>query len=68
MGLDSVELLMAYEEEFGVQFDNIDAENCSTPRHIVDYIYERVRKTKDEPCPSLVGFYKIRKILGSSPL
>ena len=63
MGLDSVELIMAYEEEFGVQFDNIDAENCTTPRHVVDYIYKRVRKNKNEPCPSQVGFYKIRKIL-----
>lgn len=63
MGLDSVELIMAFEDEFCIQFDGIDAENSITPLHVVNYIYERVKKSKDEPCPSQIGFYKIRKIL-----
>jgi acyl carrier protein len=31
MGLDAVELLMAFEEKFGIHIDNKDAEKCSNP-------------------------------------
>lgn len=38
MGLDSVELVMAYEHEFGIKIDNAAAEKMTTPRHVIDFI------------------------------
>jgi len=63
MGLESVELIMAFEEEFGFEFDDFEAENFFTPNDIVDYISPRVRKNKGAPCLSQKGFYKIRKAI-----
>lgn len=38
MGLEGVELIMAYEEAFGVQFTNADAERMRTPRDVIELI------------------------------
>jgi len=61
MGLDTVELLMAVEEEFGIHIDDEDAGKFCTPEDIADYVYGRVRKNGS--CPSQKGFYKLRKII-----
>ena len=37
MGLDSVELVMAWEEAFGIEVPNGDAEILETPRMVIDY-------------------------------
>lgn len=36
--LDIVELVMAFEEEFGIEIPDEEAENISTVRQAVDYI------------------------------
>jgi len=36
--LDTVELVMALEEEFGVEIPDEDAEKITTVQHAVDYI------------------------------
>ncbi|MFA6989562.1 MAG: acyl carrier protein [Candidatus Gastranaerophilaceae bacterium] len=36
--LDTVELVMAFEEEFGVEIPDEEAEKISTVKHAVDYI------------------------------
>ncbi len=66
MGLDTVELFMAIEEEFGLHFNDADAADCTTPRHVADYLFKRVRTSSDDPCPTQRGFYKIRKAILSS--
>ncbi len=38
MGLDSVELVMAIEEEFGCSISNADAERMATPRDVIDWL------------------------------
>jgi acyl carrier protein len=38
MGLDMVELVMAYEEEFGVQIPDAAAANMATPRDVIDWL------------------------------
>lgn len=38
--LDIVELVMAFEEEFGIEIPDEEAENISTVRQAVDYIDE----------------------------
>lgn len=63
MGLDTVELVMAFEEEFGIHIDDDDAANCATPDDVADYVYSRVRQTEADPCLSQKGFYKLRKLI-----
>jgi hypothetical protein len=42
MGLDTVELLMAFEEKFGVSITDEDATRLTTPRKVTDYIVSKV--------------------------
>ena len=42
MGLDGVEIVLAVEEEFGIAIDDADAANLTTPRRLVDYVFERL--------------------------
>jgi len=63
MGLDTVELLMAIEDEFGIHIDDDDAVNLTTPEEAANYVYARVRKSEEDPCLSQKGFYKLRKVI-----
>lgn len=38
MGLDSVELVMAFEYEFGVSIPDAEAEKMATPRKVIDWL------------------------------
>ncbi len=38
MGLDTVELVMAFEAKFGINIPNEDAAELSTPRKVTDYV------------------------------
>lgn len=40
--LDTVELVMAFEEEFGIEIPDEDAEKILTVQNAVDYIKEKV--------------------------
>jgi hypothetical protein len=49
MGLDAVELVMAYEEEFGVAITDAAAGRMRTPRDVIDYFVTRVEgRTRDD--------------------
>ena len=39
--LDTVELVMAFEEEFGVEIPDEDAEKIQTVQNVIDYIKEK---------------------------
>ena len=39
--LDMVELVMAFEEEFGIEIPDEDAEKILTVQNVMDYIKER---------------------------
>jgi acyl carrier protein len=39
--LDTVELVMAFEEEFGIEIPDSDAEKMATVQNVIDYIKER---------------------------
>ena len=45
--LDTVELVMALEEEFGVEIPDEDAEKISTVQEAIDYVKAKAEK-KDE--------------------
>lgn len=51
MGLDGVELIMAYEEVFGIQFTDEDAVRMRTPRDVIDFIASRVPITSESTFP-----------------
>lgn len=40
MGTEAVELVMAFEEEFGISIPDSAAEKMVTPRHVVDFVVE----------------------------
>jgi acyl carrier protein len=40
--LDTVELVMAFEEEFGIEIPDEDAEKILTVQNVLDYIKEKV--------------------------
>ena len=40
--LDTVELVMAFEEEFGIEIPDEDAEKIATVQNAIDYINEKV--------------------------
>ena len=41
--LDTVELIMQFEEEFGIEIPDDDAENLLSMKQAVDYITEKLR-------------------------
>ena len=63
MGLDGVELVMAWEETFGISIDDEDAGAMYTPRHAVDYIFEKVRSEspEDSGCLATRAYFRLRK-------
>jgi acyl carrier protein len=66
MGLDTVELVMAFEDEFGIAIKDDDATRLTTPGEVADYVLARVRTSAEQPCPSQAGFYRLRRVLTST--
>ncbi|HEX8987039.1 MAG TPA: hypothetical protein VF816_03695 [Rhodocyclaceae bacterium] len=65
MGLDSVELVLAVEEEFGIGIPDEDAANLTTPRILADYVVSRLGNlgSNDSRCLSQASFYRLRSVL-----
>jgi len=65
MGLDSVELVLSVEEEFGINIDDADTVNLVTPGILSDYVIGRLGCVDviNGRCLSQVGFYRIRSAL-----
>lgn len=65
MGLDSVELLIAFEDEFGISIDDADAARLTTPQEAADYVAYRLGAANGRPkrCLSQTGFHRLRAIL-----
>jgi hypothetical protein len=61
MGLDGVEMVMAFEEGFGVAISDAEAEACVTPRAAVDLIFGKLRASDERVCVSQRAFYLLRK-------
>ena len=60
MGLDSVELVMALEEEFGTEIPDAAAERMRTPRDVIDFFAAKVYWDPHR-CTSRAGFYQFRR-------
>jgi acyl carrier protein len=63
MGLDGVELIMAFEEEFGVYIRDADAERFETPRGVIDWLWHRLDPSFAGSCPTQRGFHEVRRAL-----
>jgi len=63
MGLDSVELVMAFEETFGVAISDAEAVMCETPADVIALVVGKIQTSGTEGCLSQRGFYELRRAL-----
>jgi hypothetical protein len=63
MGLDTIELVLALEESFGITISDAEAQTILTTRQLIAQIYEKVRSDRPEDCGCLAmrAFFRIRK-------
>lgn len=68
MGLDAVELLIAFEEEFEISISDKDAQEMTTPNQVADYLLMRLHgqnqrlNARPHPCLSQQRFYQLRTV------
>lgn len=61
MGLDSVEIVMGWEESFGIQIADEEATVIRTPQMAIDLIATKLGTTKaSNSCLTLRAFHKLR--------
>lgn len=64
MGLDSVELVLAVEETFGISIPDGDASTLITPALLISYVQRAVSsKPVQRPCLSQRAFHRVRSSL-----
>ena len=61
MGLDGVELVLAFEEAFGVTITDAEAEASITPAVVIDLIFGKLRSSDEQVCVSQRAFYLLRR-------
>jgi acyl carrier protein/ectoine hydroxylase-related dioxygenase (phytanoyl-CoA dioxygenase family) len=62
-GLDSVEMIMAIEEEFGIEIPNEDAEKITTVGDLYEFLKTRLASTPALDCLTQKIFYRLRAAL-----
>lgn len=63
MGLDSVELVLAFEEAFGVAIEDAVAEKMRTPRDVIDFVEQHRGAGTKKPCLTRRAFHRVRERL-----
>lgn len=63
MGLDSVELAIAFEETFGVTISDAEAVKCETPADVIALVLGKIQTSGTNGCLSQRGFYVLRRAL-----
>jgi acyl carrier protein len=61
MGLETVELVIRFEEAFGITISDEVATSMTTPRAVTDYIVTQVATTDRSACLSQQAFYFLRR-------
>ena len=61
MGMDSVELVMSFEEKFAITIPDEEAEKMVMPRHVIDYIYRQVQRSDSKVCLTQRAFHRLRR-------
>ena len=67
MGMDSVELVMAIEEEFGVDFASDDLAEIFTVGQTYDFLRKALGSTPPAHCITQRIFYRVRRALTLTP-
>ena len=63
MGLDSVELLVAIEETFDIEFSDSEAEKIYTVGDFYNGVWSKIKQKESNKCKSAMLFYKLRSFL-----
>jgi hypothetical protein len=66
MGLESVEIILAWEESFGITLSEAEATKLGTTRDAVDCIYAKLRAAEpslpeDTGCLALRAYYRLKR-------
>ena len=61
MGLETVELVIRFEEAFGITISDEVASRMTTPREVTDYIVTQVATAERSACLSQQAFYFLRR-------
>lgn len=61
MGLDLVELVIRFENAFGIPIPDEVAGDLTTPRQVTDYIYSQLKRGEQQSCLPQGAFYLLRK-------
>lgn len=63
MGLDTVEIVMGWEQAFGISITDAEAAMLRTPRQVVDLVVTKldVRSDVRRPCLTLRAFLRLRR-------
>ena len=61
MGLDSVELVMAFEEQFGVALGDDEVVHAVTPRKVTDLIFSKLQASDARTCQTQRAFHVLRR-------
>lgn len=67
MGLDITEFVISVEEAFRLTIPDKDAQEIATPRHLIDYIAQRLPSGQAPHCLSQRAFYRLRRVLSRRP-
>jgi hypothetical protein len=62
MGLDTVELIIGWEQTFGVSIDEEPARAMRTTGDVVDHLYAKLKddRPEDEGCLAVRAFFRLR--------
>ena len=60
MGLDTVELVIRFEDAFGIAIPDAVAAELTTPRKVTDYVLTRLTVSDEASCLSQQAFYFLR--------
>ncbi len=68
MGLDSVEIVMAWEEAFGIAIEDAECAKMFTPRIAIDFIAAKLNAVSDtgRPCLTLRAFHRLRHAISTA--
>jgi len=61
MGLDSVELILAIEEKFGIEISDAEAANILTVGEMQDLIFSKLNLSDEKTCLTQQAFHMVRK-------
>ncbi len=63
MGLDTVELMLKTEEDFGIVIHDYEAEEVATVGQLHALVVRKLRQVVDAPCLTAHAFYRLRRAL-----